>query len=69
MAAAKIDPEIAPLITELNRMGLVTTHSCQGHLEDGWSAYVTFALDEIRECEVMVGVSDGKPRLTIYWER
>ena len=30
----EIDPEILPLVKELNKMGLVTTSSCSGHKED-----------------------------------
>ena len=77
-----IDAEIRPLVAELNRMGLVTKFSCQGHepeiIKDAigreWinprPAYITFDMENINRFHVDFSImADGKPAFSIYWTR
>lgn len=56
-----IDPDIRILIHELNRIGLKTKWSCQGH--EGQSPYITFHLNNIENVLV-----DGNT-ISLYWKK
>lgn len=61
----KVDAKLAPLILELNNLGLKTTHSCQGGSRRGmaWKAYVSIKLDN--NCTFDYYIEEGI--LTIRW--
>ena len=63
-----LDPKIKNLIIEMNKMGIITYASCQGHGEGGGdysSAYVTIDLKAMDNAEVHFS-PDGL--LSIYWD-
>ena len=64
-----IDEKILPLIKELNKVGLLTSGSCQGHPEHQRPAYVTLDIDKIKDFGIFMNYYNGKPGLTIYWDR
>ena len=63
-----IDTEIAALIAEMNRVGIETTCSCQGH-EDG-EAYISIRLGEGTTYNHRKDVfGPGQDELTLRWRR
>lgn len=58
-----IDSEIANLITEMNRVGIRTTCSCQGH--NGQPAYICIQLSE----KVTYKYREDLNELVIIWKR
>lgn len=63
-----IDTEIATLVAEMNRVGIHTTCSCQGH--DNGEAYVSIRLDDGTSYEHRKDVfGPGQDELTIRWRR
>ena len=64
-----LDPEIKALIEEMNKAGIATKYSGQGHGLGGGdysSAYVTIDLKAMNKGEVRFS-SDGC--VSIYWDR
>ena len=77
-----IDEEIRPLVAELNRVGLITAFSCQGHeperlgeydkiyWETDSRAYISFDIENIKNFEMQVSKNcEGRRLLSIYWDR
>lgn len=63
-----IDTEIAALVAEMNRVGIHTTCSCQGH--DGSEAYVSIRLDEGTTYEHRKDIFGlGQDELVLKWRR
>ncbi len=62
---AKIDEKLLPLIIELNKMGLKTTQSCEGHKNRGGGlACISIDLDSIED----VAIREKGKRLVIWWK-
>ncbi len=63
-----IDTQIAALVAEMNRVGIHTTCSCQGH--EGGEAYVSIRLVEGTTYEHRKDIfGPGQDELTIRWRR
>jgi hypothetical protein len=63
-----IDTEIASLVAEMNRVGIHTTCSCQGH--EGSEAYVSIRLGEGTTYEHRKDIfGPGQDELTLRWRR
>jgi hypothetical protein len=61
-----IDTEIAVLVAEMNRVGIHTTCSCQGH--DGGEAYISIRLGEGTTYEHRKDIfGPGQDELTLKW--
>ncbi|MFH0903750.1 MAG: hypothetical protein V1854_00995 [Methanobacteriota archaeon] len=67
-ASTPIDTEIAALVAEMNRVGIHTTCSCQGH--DGGKAYVSIRLGESTTYEYRKDIfGPGQDELVLIWKR
>ncbi len=64
----EIDPEISALIAEMNRVGIHTACSCQGH--DGGDAYVSIHLGDGTSYEYRKDIfGPGQDELVLKWRR
>ena len=61
----EVDRDLADLITEMNRVGLITTDCCIGHGSE--CAYISIAMDRIRDVVQTNHEVYGR-RLVIYWD-
>ena len=61
----KLDPKLAPVLMGLNRIGLKTKYSCQGHEGDDSQAYISFYKKSIKE----VYFDENEDIVTIYFDR
>jgi hypothetical protein len=67
-STSDIDTRIAALVAEMNRVGIHTTCSCQGH--DGGEAYVGIRLGEGTTYEYRKDIfGPGQDELTLRWIR
>ena len=63
----EIDPEISALIEEMNRVGIHTACSCQGH--DGGDAYVSIHLGDGTAYEYRKDIfGQGQDELVLKWK-
>lgn len=63
-----IDTEIAALVAEMNKVGIHTTCSCQGHNED--EAYIGIRLGEGTSYSYRKDIfGPGQDELTLRWKR
>jgi len=68
LSETPIDTEIAALVTEMNRVGIHTTCSCQDH--GGGEAYVSIRLDEGTTYEHRKDIfGPGQDELVLRWRR
>lgn len=70
MLPVDIDDELAPLVKEMNKIGLITKFCCSGHSGGNKEAYIAIDMDCI--VDVVVGRKDrstGERQLTITWKR
>ena len=61
-STVKVDVELAPLIREMNKLGLVTTSCCSGHGET--DAYVSISLKSFVDIAIS---NDSCQTLVLWW--
>lgn len=63
-----MDKQISILVAEMNKVGIKTTCSCQGH--EGGEAYIAFRLDDGTRYSHRKDIFGlGQDELVIYWRR